>query len=210
MSNNEHQDHRPPTLLSDSALQDRLARLSRERQGGDDLWPQIQARLEPQPTKRALAWIRRAAAAGFVLAIAASLIINLGISPSNDTERLSRHAGNLPLLSASAELEYSGALQNLLPLTVSAAVAQPGTLLADYERSLEVVRAATDAVRVALASDPGSRYLNDMLADLHYRQLNVLKAMARHADQQSPEPDKLQVGLEMPTTTAKNTIRSTS
>jgi len=85
---------------------------------------------------------------------------------------------------ASAELEYSGALQNLLPLAADGALAKPGTLLADYVQSLKVVREATLAVRTALEADPGSRYLNNMLTDLQHRQLMVLKEMAREADQQ--------------------------
>ncbi|MFK7957839.1 MAG: hypothetical protein AB8B96_17200 [Lysobacterales bacterium] len=212
MSNSENHNDGASERAADSALLKRLSGLPRERHGSDDLWPQIQARLSPQATVQAAQWLPRAAAAIFVLAIVGSAIINLNGpgAQSGNSELLSHHSGNLPLLSASAELEYSGALQNLLPLTVSAAAAEPGTLLADYEQSLQVVRTATEAVRLALNSDPGSRYLNTMLADLHHRQLSVLKEMARHADQPTLGSENTQAGRKTSLPMSTDNIRSTS
>ncbi len=168
---------------AEAALLDRLAALPKEREVGSDLWPAIARRLEPVEAPAAQApaserrWSLRSAVAAMAVAGLASMLLNLsGESPQPAV------GGNLPMLSASAEIEYSGALQDLLPLTVSAGSPAPGTPLADFEASLAIVRDAAVAVRVALERDPQSRYLNSMLTSLQHRELNVLKEMARHAD----------------------------
>ncbi|MEM1092371.1 MAG: hypothetical protein AAF552_07870 [Pseudomonadota bacterium] len=168
---------------AEAALLRRLAALPKEREVGADLWPAIAQRLEPVARPPAAApvserrWSLRSAVAAMAVAGLASMLLNLsGESPQPAV------GGNLPMLSASAEIEYSGALQDLLPLTVSAGTPAPGTPLADFEQSLAIVRDAAVAVRVALERDPQSRYLNSMLTSLQHRELNVLKEMARHAD----------------------------
>ncbi len=183
------QDHLGPG--ADGVLMGRIAALPRELSLGGDQWPQIQRRIDaaakPQATPvRPARWSPLAVAAALAIAVLASVVVNLIAESPQDALTQGPGAGNLPLLSASAELEYSGALQNLMPLTLGAAQAQPGSPLAAYEQSLLVVRGATQAVRLALESDPGSRYLNTMLTDLQHRQLTVLKEMAREADNTNP------------------------
>lgn len=156
-----------------NTLEDRLQRLPRERQPAQDLWPAIAARLDP-PARR---WTlpRVAAAAGVFLVAAVAL--RLGSQPPVTASG----GGNLAVLSASVELEYSGALRDLRQ-TISALDQVSGDgLMQSYRDSLAVVHQATEQVRAALKDDPDSRLLNDMLADLQKKQLGVLREMALSA-----------------------------
>lgn len=151
-------------------LEHRLANLPREMAPVRDLWPGIEARLEA-PRRR---WTlpRAAAAAGVFLVAAIALRIG-SESPMPDVA-----GGNLQVLSASAELEYSGALRDLRDSVGHLdAGSQPGAL-GDYQLSLQVVVDATRQVRAALDQDPDSRLLNAMLADLQKKQLSVLREIA--------------------------------
>lgn len=170
--------------MNESELTLRLKGLPRERSLADDPWPHIAARLDAPVTRQVETqnpWAAVAAAACIVLLASVGFRLETqgGQSELGHMAALSGPVSNLPLLSASTELEFSGALQDLLPITVDMGQPLPGTPLADYEQSLGVVQTAEKAVRRALEQDPESRYLNSMLTELKRRQIDVLRSIAR-------------------------------
>ncbi|MEM9531963.1 MAG: hypothetical protein AAGA23_13715 [Pseudomonadota bacterium] len=172
--------------MNDNDLIQRLRRLPRERELSQDAWPQIAARLEAKVTPAPAAappaqgpWAALATAACIVLLASVGFRLETQGGPVPDAAISAAPASHLPLLSASTEREFSGALQDLLPITVDLGKPIPGTPLAVYEQSLSVVQGAEKAVRQALEQDPESRYLNNMLTDLKRRQIDVLRSIAR-------------------------------
>lgn len=153
-----------------TTLEQRLSRLPREMTPEQDLWPAIEARIGAPSGRWSLPRVAAAAAVFFMAAVA----LRLGSeNPAPDG-----FDGNLQVLSASAELEYSGALRDLRDSIGQLDGDAQNGLLNDYQQSLRVVHDATRQVRAALAQDPDSRLLNGMLADLQKKQLSVLRDIA--------------------------------
>ncbi len=168
--------------MNEQELTRRISGLPRQIEPPSDLWPGIEARMNAAPP--------RSAGSGFAaLAVAALLVLAIGLvgvldrdaaieSPSIDA-LMAADDGLLPKPGAtyatSVDLIYSGALR-----TLAGSLPQPQGLPSSeqLELTLRTLQHATEEIRAALAQDPDSIYLAELLESTHRKRVEMLRDAA--------------------------------
>jgi hypothetical protein len=154
---------------SDSQLDALLARLERNVAPARDLWPDIQARAFGQKLQWRRPWQLAAGIAAFTLA--AGFAWHLWYRPTSIVSDPALQ--DVSYLRAEAQLDQSYRAQlERLP---------PDTRL-QVARDLDVIRNARADIRRALASDPSSPLLNDLMATTWQQEIDLY----RDVDADSP------------------------
>lgn len=163
--------------MSEFELRRKLRVLAGEREPAQDLWPGIVARLAPAAQRRERAKWPWAAAAALVLALGAGMFGAARLStPDAEPVRVAaaqRQQAAWPLREALAmDAMYAGALEAAAGGRREAASlrhrASPDLRAAQRE-----IDAAQDSLERALAQDPESVYLLDLLRQTHERRLEL-------------------------------------
>jgi len=172
-----------------------LGRLPRERQPATDLWPGIEARLGPARRRASMlpyalaAALAVAAVAGVLRYTAAPPEANAGgaeiaaAAPRID-DRENPTNGPAMVYGSALDLEYSGAARALarqIDAWAPDAVAA-GPAHAALERNLDVLTRAADDLRAAIATDPESVYLAQMLDSTQRKKLAVMRQLLAQQD----------------------------
>lgn len=167
--------------MSEFELRRRLRNLGGEREPARDLWPAIASRLAPAAAPRAAARWPWAAAAALVAAIGAGMFgaAQLGDPAQVPAARVVVSAARptaWPLREAQVmDAMYAGALEAAAGGRREAASlrdrASPDVRAAQRE-----IDAAQLALERALAQDPQSGYLLDLLRQTHEKRLRLFKA----------------------------------
>lgn len=171
-----HPDH--PTRLDDA-----LGSLPRSIEPGRDLWPAIDARLEPRTNHAARRWLWPAAAA--VLLVVGSSFLTAQLlrreepavarqAPASDAATVTpaafgpRH---------SLDPAYDAARQDLAR-TLSARIDRlPPEARQQLEKNLAELRRASDEINAALELSPGDPLLEELLLNAYQDELAVLASV---------------------------------
>jgi hypothetical protein len=165
----------------DDRLDAALAALPREirpeRDLRDDIWNQIQA-----PRVRTLRSARYPLAAAAILLIAISSLVTLAIMNSQQrTGFAARQRDQVTLVASdqnALERQYSEEVQELeMVLRKSRGALSPETVRI-LEENLAIIDRAIREAQSALASDPNSDMLVDMLRSAYQRKLELLRQAA--------------------------------
>lgn len=168
--------------MTEQELLEELGRLPRERQPQADLWPGVEARIRPMQA-RSFRRIPTAIAA----AIVGSLVTAFGLSINERMETTApAFVQTLPATGAGmtyasgVDLEYSGALRDLAGQMQSwQRAGQDGSVLMS---NLRVLSEASEELRAAIAEDPQSIYLAQLLASTQKKQLSVMRELLMQRD----------------------------
>ena len=154
---------------SDGQLDALLARLGRDIAPAQDLWPGIEAQVSVQQVRRQQPW---RLAAGIAAATACATIALFVAGRQTHQPDAAEVPEDAAYLSARADLEqsYRAQLQQLAPDT-----------RLQVERDLDVIRKARADIRHALASDPGSPLLNELLTTTWQQQIDLYRDVAANA-----------------------------
>lgn len=181
-------DHLP--LESDDILAKAIGQW-RDELPTRDLWPGVQARLEPRITAAARTFTftlsQLAVAASFLIAVVASatwLATNrpalTGGGPAEEVIKASGEPmGGVPagqIVQANfADAQFNAAVADLERiLREERGRLDPRTVLI-LERNLKAIDSAINEARMALESDPANQFLNSYLADARRRKLDLLR-----------------------------------
>jgi hypothetical protein len=165
----------------DDRLDAALAALPREirpaRDLRDDIWNQIQA-----PRVRTLWSARYPLAAAAILLIAISSLVTLAVMKDQQrTGFAARHRDDVTLVTDNRnalERQYSEEVQELeMVLRKSRGALSPETVRI-LEENLAIIDRAIREAQSALASDPNSDMLVDMLRSAYQRKLELLRQAA--------------------------------
>jgi hypothetical protein len=182
-----HPDER--TDGTTGGLEAQLRGLPRELEPGRDLWPAIEARLEPRVRRRAPAWLWQAAAA--VLLVAGSSLLTATLLDHDDdsgkmaaTPRATGSATVAPPPGAAVpaayapgsqlDPEYLAARQQLTAMLNERIATLPDSTRAKLEQNLAELRRAAEQVNAALAEQPGDPLLQELLLKTYQDELAVL------------------------------------
>ncbi len=154
---------------SDAQLDALLAKLGRDIAPPQDLWPGIEAQGSVQQAPRQRPWRLGAGIAAVTVCATIALYVWQRQPHQPDAAEVPEDAA---YLSARADLEqsYRAQLQQLAPDT---------RML--VERDLDVIRRARADIRHALASDPGSPLLNELLTTTWQQQIDLYRDVAANA-----------------------------
>jgi hypothetical protein len=183
-----HDEPRDGGSFGDTRLDAWLRELPRSVEPGRDLWPGIEARLEPRGRSRAPAWLWQAAAA--VLLVAGSSLLTATLLRNEDgSERIAatpRAAVATPpdvahpmlpaAYSTDARLdpEYLAARRQLTAMLNERIANLPESTRAKLEQNLAELRRAAEQISAALAEQPGDALLQDLLLKTYQDELAVL------------------------------------
>lgn len=169
--------------MRETELQDAIGSLPRSIKPPRELWPSIEARLEPaavrdDASRHTRAWRWPAMAAGVMLALAVGVIIGRGVGQA-PVEAAPYPVTQYALAGGieTAEREYQAAFRELVPLDYSG-------LRLDSEdpealrKSWQDLAQAETMLLAALQQYPANIYLNEKLLDLRARQLQFVKQLA--------------------------------
>ena len=151
---------------SEAQLDALLAKFERDIAPPRDLWPGIEAQTSVQQARRQRPW--RLAAGIAAATMCATIVLYLWHRQPHQPD-----AAEVPedaaYLSVRADLEqsYRTQLQQLAPDTRM-----------QVERDLDVIRKARADIRHALASDPGSPLLNELLTTTWQQQIDLYRDVA--------------------------------
>jgi hypothetical protein len=151
---------------SDAQLDALLAKLGRDRAPPQDLWSGIEAQIAVQDKRRQRPWRLAAGIAAATLSATIAFYVWERRAQQPDTAETPEDAA---YLSARADLEpsYRAQLQQLAPDTRM-----------QVERDLDVIRKARADIRHALASDPGSPLLNELMTTTWQQQIDLYRDVA--------------------------------
>jgi hypothetical protein len=179
-------DHQP--LESDDILAKAIGQW-REELPQRDLWPGVQARLEPRSTTtRTVTFTlsQLAVAASFLIAVVAGttwLATNrpalTGGGPAQEVIQANSELAGVPagqIVPANfADAQFNAAVEDLERiLREERGRLDPRTVLI-LERNLQAIDAAINEARMALERDPANQFLNSHLADARRRKLDLLR-----------------------------------
>jgi hypothetical protein len=179
-------DHQP--LESDDILAKAIGQW-REELPQRDLWPGVQARLEPRTsTARTFTFTvsQLAVAASFLIAVVAGMTwlatnrpAPVGGGPAQEVIQASGEPAGVPngqIVPANfADAQFNAAVSDLERiLREERGRLDPRTVLI-LERNLKAIDAAINEARMALESDPANPFLNSHLADARRRKLDLLR-----------------------------------
>lgn len=169
-------EHRPDQAqqVGDAELRMALRGLRQDLEPGHDLWPGIAARIRALPQQHAPAMPSARAGRWWPLAIAASMLLAVGVAwqmkapgALAPSARLVATATLVQREADSMTLQYRAALREL----------EPGAVPANWQPGLEALDRSAAEIRGALQHDPDSRLLLERLRDTYTRRL----ALARRA-----------------------------
>lgn len=153
---------------SDSQLDALLARAGRDIAPTQDLWPDIEARASARPNRPHRVWQLAAGIAATTLIAAIALHLWERPAPMVAGPALQ----DASYLSARAELEQSYRAQ--------LAQLPPDTRM-QVAHDLEVIQSARADIRRALASDPGSPLLNELMTTTWHQEIDLYRDVAANA-----------------------------
>ena len=154
----------------------RIGRLPRSMAPPRDLWPEIEAGLTPRHHR--IAWLGSVAAGLAVIAMAAVVLWGgSGLAPDDlgDETALASSAGSGLLYANSIDLQYTGPLK-ALATQINARV-EPGSA-GEVTLGLRTLNHAAEEIRAAIARDPNSLYLVELLESTHRKRVQLLKDLA--------------------------------
>lgn len=183
------------TARERDALLARAAELPGSVQPDRDLWPQIRARLAresqaPRPATRGLSW-QWAMAAGVAVASVSALFTWLAVRPAG--EGATPMAGLQPAAVAGLQPvsygqysrlgpEYVAARAEMLELFRARLAALPEETRVRVEGDLAALQRAADDIDAALAEDPASRLLNQLLLSTYQDEIDFYSSVAATAE----------------------------
>jgi len=178
-------------ILSEEELDRRLASLPREISPSRDVWPGISARIgRGEPTaagrRQAPGFWAVAAAASVLVAFAAGLILSRTAPPSHPAPEQWAPGGefvfdagekpSIPSIRLS-EREYNAAFKEFMALDAMAGYARDNGPTPMGE-GWEAMRKTEQALAEALNQEPDNLFLNQRLAVLRARQIELLQRIA--------------------------------
>lgn len=160
-----------------------LAGLPRSLEPARDLWPAIEAQLEPRAARGSRAWLW-AAAAGVVLVVGSSLLTAtlLQREPARVAGQRATQDGPKYATAAFGPGQalgpgYDAARRDLLG-TLSARIDRlPPDARRQLEKNLAVIRRASAEINAALALSPGDPLLEELLINTYQDELAVLASV---------------------------------
>ena len=160
-----------------------LASLPKSLEPARDLWPAIEAQLEPRAGRGSRAWLW-AAAAGVLLVVGSSLLTATLLQ--RETDRVARQtaAQDGPAYATAAfgpgqalGPGYDAARRDLLG-TLSARIDRlPPDARRQLEKNLAEIRRASAEINAALALSPGDPLLEELLINTYQDELAVLASV---------------------------------
>jgi len=171
-----HTDH--PTCLDDA-----LGSLPRSIEPGRDLWPAIDARLEPRTEHKARRWLWPAAAA-VVLVVGSSLLTAQLLRREEPAVARQAPASAAPTFTAAAfgpghslDPAYDAARQDLARTLSTRIDRLPPEARRQLEKNLAELRRASDEINAALELSPGDPLLEELLLNAYQDELAVLASV---------------------------------
>ena len=169
----------------------RIAELPREIRPQNDPWTAISARIarshDQQPGRRFFrGWMIQAAAASVVLALILGLLLDPRMTEAppagvgevaQDNASSGHRAYPLPAILEASEAEYQAAFREFIAVGQARSRLSPRTIQT-IETGWADLRAAENALAVALAANPDDLFLRDRLLELRARQLGFLQQLA--------------------------------
>ncbi len=153
---------------SDAKLDALLARLGRDIAPAKDLWPELEAQASLRQFQQRRPWQLAAGIAAMILA--AAFALHLWTRPAAMVAGPALQ--DEPYLRVSAQLEQSYRAQlDQLP---------PDTRM-QIGHDLDVIRDARADIRRALATDPGSRLLNELMATTWQQEIDLYRDVAANS-----------------------------
>lgn len=183
--------------LSQQQLLSELARLPRTVEPSADLWPGIQTRLEKRSesyTAGQLSRVRRfpwvAIAAVLVAAVSGTMgyfIGQAGQAREAELPLASTVTPGAALIHAQGlEQEYLGVWREINAAQLLPASVLSGETRADFKRNMELFELATNQIREALAQDPDSMYLADLLETTYQQQMSFMRSLLLQVNAATP------------------------
>lgn len=173
----------------------KVAALPQSAEPGRDLWPQIRDRIAREapggrPATRGLPW-QWALAAGVAIASVSVLFTWMAVQPSGD--QTAPMASLPPTPAASLQPVAYGSYSRLGPEYVTvrgemlelfrARLAElPDETRARIERDLAAIQRAADDIDAALAGDPASQLLNQLLLSTYQDEIDLYTSVAATAE----------------------------
>ena len=166
-----------------TGLDDALGRLPRDVEPGRDLWPSIEARLEPRAGRRQGRWLW-AAAAGVLLAVGSSLLTVSLMRREAPVVAQQAPTGGDPRFATAAfgpgqalDPAYDKARRDLAR-TLSARIDRmPPEARQQLEKNLAEMRRASAEINAALELSPGDPLLEELLLNAYQDELAVLASV---------------------------------
>ena len=170
----------PGTSQDERRLDQYLGGLPKSIEPARDLWPGIEARMEPAPGRRARRWAWQAAAA--VLLVASSSIVTLQlVKPRAPAVAELPASPSGPAVVPAAfgpghalDPEYLVAKEQLAEMLAQRIDAMPASARSKLEANLAELQRATAEINAALALQPGDPLLEELLLNTYQAELGVM------------------------------------
>jgi len=166
-----------------TSLDDALGSLPRDVEPGQDLWPAIEARLEPREARASRRW-PWAAAAAVLLAVGASLVTaNLMRREDAPVAQQAPAAGQAAFAAVAfgpgqtLDPAYETARQGLARSLSARIDRLPPDARQKLEKNLAVLRQASAEINAALELSPGDPLLEELLLSTYQEELAVLASV---------------------------------
>ena len=164
-------------------LDEALARLPKSLEPARDLWPAIEAQLEPRESRAGRAWFW-AAAAGVLLIVGSSLITATLLQRESDRVAREPPARSEPAYAAAAfgpghtlDPAYDAARRDLLRSLSARIERLPPDARRQLEKNLAELRRASAEINAALELSPGDPLLEELLINTYQDELAVLASV---------------------------------
>lgn len=169
--------------ISEQNLADSLARLPRERKPRNDLWQDIEARLQVQDvashkTRNATLQKRFGIAAMLAIAVISAYQFGLqrGVAVNQTGLAAASAAYRLEMLSH----EYIGAIREAAALTAQQSETRmPDETVAGVQTSMKNIIETEAMLRTAIKAEPGNEFLGTLLVRLQSRKLQLIQEIPK-------------------------------